>query len=89
LLKHLTEDTDLQAVVLALPLPPFCHQYGHAQRRLAAKYRVVPVLQRVVLSVLAEDGATLDSIHLLQCGHQKMADAVWQIIRSGFDSRTD
>lgn len=78
---------DRQVVMFELPLPPFCHEYGRIQRELARQYHVLLIPKRVLLSVLAADNSTLDSIHLSQAGHQKMADAVWQIIKSAFSTQ--
>ena len=66
--------------MLELPLPPFYNSFGLIQRKLARKYGVKLVPKRVFLSVLAGGGATLDSIHLSQAGHQQMANVVWEIV---------
>lgn len=83
LLLHLAS-LDRQIVMFELPLPPFYHEYGRIQRELAAKYNVVLVPKRVLLSVIAGGDATLDSIHLTQEGHQAMAKRVWGIVGSGY-----
>ena len=67
-------------VMFELPLPPLCNEYGRIQRRLAARYGVRLIPKRVFISVLAGGGATLDSIHLSEAGHQQMADSVWAVI---------
>jgi acyl-CoA thioesterase-1 len=67
-------------VMLELPLPPTFNRFGMIQRRLASKHHVVLVPKRVLMGVLARGDATLDSIHLSQSGHQRLADAVWNII---------
>lgn len=85
LLQHL-QAPDRQVVMFELPLPPFCHEYGRAQRHMAAKYHVHLIPKRVFLSVIAKGEATLDSIHLSQSGHQLMADSVWRILRPALDS---
>jgi acyl-CoA thioesterase-1 len=71
-------------VMFELPLPPFCNDYGLAQRRLAARYGVSLIPKRVLLAVLTGDDATLDSLHLTPAGHQRLADAVWAVIRPAF-----
>lgn len=76
--------SDRQIVMFELPLPPFYHAYGRAQRRAAAKHNVVLIPKRVFLSVIADDSSTMDSIHLSQSGHQLMADRVWQVIGPAF-----
>jgi acyl-CoA thioesterase-1 len=71
-------------LMFELPLPPFCNEYGRVQRRLAAKYGVLLIPKRVFMSVLSENGTTLDSIHLSPVGHQRMADTVWSLIKPAF-----
>lgn len=83
LLSHLSA-ADRQVVMFELPLPPFCHEYGRAQRSAAAKHGVVLIPKRVFLSVLAADGATLDSIHLSDRGHRMMAECVWRVIGGAY-----
>lgn len=79
LLQYLSEQ-NCQVVMLELPLPPFYHAYGRAQRVLARKYGAALVPKRVFLQILATDNSTLDSIHLSQTGHQLMADRMWEIV---------
>jgi acyl-CoA thioesterase I len=74
LLAHLSAP-DRQIVMFELPLPPFYHQYGRAQRVAASKHRVILIPRRVLLSVLAGKDATLDTIHLTQAGHQSDGSA--------------
>ena len=45
---------------------------------------VLLVPGRVLLGVLLQGGATLDSIHLSQAGHEQMADAIWTVIRGAY-----
>jgi acyl-CoA thioesterase-1 len=71
-------------IMFELPLPPFCNEYGRAQRRLAAKYRVSLIPKRILLSVLMGDDATSDSLHLTHAGHERMADSVWAVIRGAY-----
>ncbi len=74
-----------QVVMFELPLLPFYHEYGRHQRRIAAKYGVALVPKRVFLSVLAGGDSTMDSIHLSQEGHRKMAATVWSLVGGTFD----
>jgi hypothetical protein len=67
-----------------LPLPPLCNDYGRIQRSLAAKHRVLLIPKRVFIAVLAEHGATLDSIHLAPLGRKRMAETVWMLIRQAY-----
>jgi acyl-CoA thioesterase-1 len=75
-------------VMFELPLPPFCNGFGLAQRRLAAKYGVPLIPKRILMAVLTGDAATLDSIHLTAAGHERMADAVWGVVRPAYDGET-
>lgn len=67
-------------VMFELPLPPMSNEYGRIQRRLAGRYGVHLIPKRVFMGVLAGGGATLDSIHLTDEGHEHMAATVWQVI---------
>jgi acyl-CoA thioesterase-1 len=87
LLEHL-ETPDRQVIMFELPLPPFCNEFGRAQRTIAAKHNVILIPKRVFLSVIADSDSTLDSIHLSQSGHQFMADCVWKLVRSAFSSES-
>jgi acyl-CoA thioesterase-1 len=73
-----------QVVILELPLPPFSHRFGRIQRSLARKHGAALAPKHVFLSVLAADGATTDSIHLSQVGHERMAASIWRIVRSAY-----
>lgn len=84
LLVHLSTP-HRQVVMFELPLPPFYHAYGAAQRRLARIYNVALIPKHLFLSVIAEEDSTLDTIHLTQSGHQRMADAVWSVVAPAFD----
>lgn len=83
LLSYLTK-SNCQVVMFELPLPPFFHSYGRVQRDLAARYDVKLVPKRVFLSIIARSSSTLDSIHLSQEGHRKMAECVWSLVDSAF-----
>lgn len=83
LLKHLARE-DRQLMMFELPLPPFCHEYGRAQRQLSAKYKLHLIPKRFFLSVIADSDSTLDSIHLSRSGHERMADCVWSLIEPAF-----
>lgn len=73
-----------QLMMFELPLPPFYHEYGRVQRSLARKHNVSLVPKRVFLSILAATGSTLDTIHLTQIGHDRMAACVWELIKPAF-----
>jgi acyl-CoA thioesterase I len=80
---------DRQVMMLELPLPPFHNEYGLAQRRLARKHGALLIPRRVFLSVLAAEESTLDTIHLSRHGHKRMAECVWQLVRSAFSRSVD
>jgi acyl-CoA thioesterase-1 len=76
---------DRQLVMLELPLPPLKGDFGRTQRRLAKKYDVALVPKRVMLDVIAADGATVDTIHLSPAGHQCMSDSVWRLLHKALE----
>lgn len=71
-------------VMLELPLPPTYNAYGRIQRRLARRYQTLLVPRRVLLGILQQGGATLDTIHLNHDGHRRMADAIWNVVKSAY-----
>ncbi len=75
-----------QVIMFELPLPPFCHEFGRVQRAAAKRHHVQLIPKRVLLSVLAGDGDTLDSVHLSPAGHRRMANTVWQLVKPAFSS---
>jgi acyl-CoA thioesterase-1 len=83
LLAHVTSSKS-QTIMFELPLPPFHHEYGRIQRVLAHKYGVSLIPKRVFLDVLGASGSTLDTIHLSQAGHQRMAECVWALVGIAF-----
>jgi acyl-CoA thioesterase-1 len=83
LLAHLAKP-GRQIVMFELPLPPFSHEFGRVQRAVAKRYGVVLVPKRVLLSVIAGSGATIDSLHLTEAGHREMAQRVWGILWTAF-----
>ncbi len=73
-----------QVMMLELPLPPFRNEYGRVQRSLARKHGVALVPKRLFLSVLAAEDSTVDTIHLTQAGHHRMATTVWHLVKPAF-----
>lgn len=67
-------------VLFELPLLPFCHGYGRAQRRLCREHGVYLIPKHVLLGVLRAGGATIDSIHLTAAGQEHLADETWRVI---------
>ena len=73
-------------VMLELPLPPLSTAYGAIQRRLAREHGVPLVPKRLLMGALAAKGATLDTIHLSPAGHERMAAAVWSVVRPAYSN---
>lgn len=71
---------DRQIVMFELPLPPLHERFGRIQRKLASRHGVVLIPKRVLLAVIEGPDATVDSLHLTQQGHDRMAAFVWAII---------
>jgi acyl-CoA thioesterase-1 len=65
-------------VMIELPLPPFLNEFGRIQRRLAENYGATLIPRRRLMEVLASPGATIDTIHLSEEGHQLMAEMIWR-----------
>jgi acyl-CoA thioesterase-1 len=68
-------------VMFELPLPPLANEYGRIQRRIAARYSIRLIPKRAFIGVLTGDGSTLDSIHLSEAGHRRMAELVANVIQ--------
>jgi acyl-CoA thioesterase-1 len=68
-------------VMLELPLPPFCNEYGRSQRELADEFGVWLISKRDFVDVLSTRGGTVDGLHLSPAGHQLMADTIWERIQ--------
>lgn len=75
-------------VMLELPLPPTFNRFGLSQHELTGKHRIHLVHKQLFASILAGNGATLDSIHLSQQGHDLMAEKIWKTIAGAFESAT-
>ena len=69
-----------QVAMFELPLPPFHERYGRIQRRVAARHGVALIPEGVLLEVLGGAEATVDSIHLSQAGHERIAEIVWRFL---------
>ena len=79
-LLELLSNRHRRVLMFELPLPPTYNSFGEIQRRLSKKHGVVLIPKRVLMGILSGDSATLDSIHLSQAGHQRMAETVWRIL---------
>ncbi|SFJ31402.1 SGNH/GDSL hydrolase family protein [Planctomicrobium piriforme] len=69
-----------ETVMFELPLPPLGNRFGEVQRRLAKKHGVRLIPKRVLASVLLSPETTIDSIHLNQKGHDRLAEIVGKLI---------
>jgi len=67
-------------LMFELPLPPLGNRFGQIQRRLASKYHVQLIPKCVLAELLLSPETTLDSIHLTQTGHERLAQAMWKIL---------
>lgn len=80
LLQYVSRSS-LQIVMFEIPLPPLGNRFGQVQRQLARKYHVHLIPKEVLADVLLSPETTLDSIHLTQAGHDRLAEVIWRIIR--------
>jgi acyl-CoA thioesterase-1 len=71
-------------VLFELPLLPFANEVGRTQRHLAARHRALLLPKRIFAEVLTTEGATTDSLHLSQRGHQLLAEAVWRVLQTAY-----
>lgn len=69
-----------QVAMFELPIPPLYEGYGRVQRDLASRYGVALIPKRILLSVVEAAESTVDSIHLTQQGHDRMAGFVWSLV---------
>jgi acyl-CoA thioesterase-1 len=69
-----------QVAMFELPIPPLYEGFGRVQRNLASRHGVALIPKRIVLSVIAAADATVDSLHLTQQGHDRMATVVWALL---------
>ena len=83
LLAHLSAP-ERQIMMFELPLPPSYNEFGRLQRALAKEYHVKLVPRRIQLSIIADSDSTLDTLHLTEAGHHRMASCVWQLVRAAF-----
>jgi acyl-CoA thioesterase I len=82
LLKQLAAP-DRAIVVWELPLPPFHHAFGAAQRRQIAAVQGAIISKRILSRVLSTPGATVDGIHLSQLGQRAMAASALEFLPPG------
>ena len=69
-----------QVVMFELPIPPLFEGFGRVQRDLASRHGVALIPKRILLSVIEAADATVDSLHLTQQGHDRMAAVVWALL---------
>ena len=80
-------NSNRQIFMLELPLPPLRNRYGMIQRELASKYNVELIPKRDFVAVLTGPDSTIDSVHLTQTGHDRMAETIWRAIGDCFQIR--
>lgn len=73
-------DQQRSVVLVELPLLPGKNAWGVVQRRLARKYGCSIIPKRLLVDVLAAPGATVDTLHLSEAGHKRLAETIWQVI---------
>ncbi len=69
-----------KVVMFELPLPPGSNSWGLVQRRLANQHGVSLIPKRRFASILLSGELTLDSIHLSQAGHERMARLMEEVL---------
>ena len=72
-----------RVIMFELPLPPGFNAWGLVQRRAAARHDAALIPKRALMGVFTGREATLDSIHLSQEGHERMAGIVDGLIEAG------
>lgn len=85
ILAHLREHNRTVAMI-ELPLLPGKNAWGVVQRQLARQYHCSLIPKRLLVDVLASPGATVDTLHLSQSGHQRLADQIWSVIAPALPS---
>jgi acyl-CoA thioesterase-1 len=82
-LRRLLQETcrpERCVLLMELPLPPFCNEYGRVQRELAADFGCQLISKRTFVAILSAPDATVDSVHLSPNGHSLMADRMWNCL---------
>ena len=72
-------------IMFELPSLPLRNNVGAIQRRLANEHSVMLIPKRAFMSVLTEPDSTIDSVHLTQAGHDRMAQLVYEILKPAID----
>jgi acyl-CoA thioesterase-1 len=70
-----------QVVWFELPLLPWNTEYGRIQRNLAKEFYITLIPKRILSEVFQTPGATSDSIHLTQKGHQLLGQEIYQLFK--------
>ncbi len=71
--------TAKNAVWLELPLLPWKTEYGRIQRNLAKEFKITLIPKQILSGVFQTPGATSDSIHLTEKGHQLLGQKIFQL----------
>lgn len=68
-------------LMFEIPLFPLQNVYGQVQREVAAKYGVILIPKRCLMSVWCLKGGTLDGIHFSQTGHNAIARMIADVLK--------
>lgn len=74
-------------IILELPLLPGKNQWGVVQRKLARRHGCFLIPKRLLVDVFAVSGSTVDTLHLTESGHQRLAEMIWSVIGPAFPSQ--
>ncbi len=80
-------DHQRTVVMLELPLLPGKNQWGVVQRKLARRHGCFLIPKRLLVDVFAASGSTVDTLHLTESGHQRLAEMIWSVIGPAFPSQ--
>lgn len=81
------KERNRSVVMLELPLLPGKSAWGVTQRSLAQKHDCGLIPKRYLVDVLAAPGATVDTLHLSQVGHRRMADMIWGVVETSLPNQ--
>ncbi len=80
LLQTLSE-ANCTILMFELPLPPFRYDIAYSQRTLCNRYNVQLIPKRYLLATIVGEGKTVDSVHLSEKGHEKLANFMERLLK--------
>jgi lysophospholipase L1-like esterase len=80
------ETTANNVVWFELPLLPWKTEYGRIQRNLAKEFKITLIPKRILSGVFQTPGATSDSIHLTEKGHQLLGQEIYQLFKQSIQT---